>query len=338
MEAEREGMGVLPFLARLLLLVEHVNERRQVACCDCASEGEECCGDGRVGVPRLTVLGRVYARVVDDVAPPFGCYGERVGAARVELVGSCRDRAQNESIGVFPDNEATQRRRAAVCKHEVFAGARVGEHAVLRGDERVWFARFAHVVEDDARRVLYDAAHEGFHRLAPGESLHYCEIFAFFAELLDEAVECRARIVDCSVSQRGCCAAESVAVVEAVPHDDHSVPVGAVHERARVGVAVSEHEIVGEDVHDGAPECLRVSLLDGVVDRFYARLLVALFRIVEAFGRLLVLLVYSVRLVVVAAFVCGALAFDRERCLPPLVKRFAYLLVRVVNGEKGVAH
>ena len=186
MEAEREGMGVLPFLARLVLLVEHVHECRQVACCDCAPEGEERRSDGRVGVPRLAVLGRVYVRAVNDVAPAPGCYGERVGAARVEPVCSCRDRAQYESAGVFPDNETTQRRRATVCKHEVFAGARVSEYAVLRGDERVRFARLARVFEDDARRVLYDAAQNGFHRLAPGKSLHYCEIFAFFTELLGQ--------------------------------------------------------------------------------------------------------------------------------------------------------
>ena len=91
-------------------------------------------------------------------------------------------------------------------------------------------------------------------------------------------------------------------------------------------------------MHDGAPECLRVTLLDGVVDRVHARLLVLLFRVVESLSGLLVCLVCGVRLVVVAAFVCGALAFDRERCLRTLVVRFARLLVRVVNGEKGVAH
>lgn len=84
MEAEREGS--LPGLARLVLLVEHVNERRQVACCNCATAGEERRGDGRVRVPRLTALGRVHVRVVNDVAPALGCYGERVGAARVEMV------------------------------------------------------------------------------------------------------------------------------------------------------------------------------------------------------------------------------------------------------------
>ena len=114
MEAEHEGMGVLPFLARLVLLVEHVHERRQVACCNCATVGEESRGDGRVGVPRLTMLGRVYARVVDDAAPPLSCHGERVSAARVELVGSCRDRAQYESVGVLPNDEATQCRRTVV--------------------------------------------------------------------------------------------------------------------------------------------------------------------------------------------------------------------------------
>lgn len=50
MEAEREGCYI-PSLARLVLLVEHVDECRQVACCNCAPVGEECCGDGRVGVP-----------------------------------------------------------------------------------------------------------------------------------------------------------------------------------------------------------------------------------------------------------------------------------------------
>ena len=199
-KAERESMGILTGLARLLLLVEHVNERRQVACCDCAPVGEERRSDGRVGVPRLTVLGRVHVRAVNDAAPTLGCYGERVGAACVELVGSCRDRTQHEFPGVFPDNEAAQCGRVVVGEQEVFADARVGECAVFRGDKRVRFARFAHVVEDDARRVLYDAAHNGFHRLAPGESLHYCEIFAFFAELLDEAVECCARVVDRVVS------------------------------------------------------------------------------------------------------------------------------------------
>lgn len=76
----------------------------------------------------------------------------------------------------------------------------LGEYAVFRGDERVWFARFAHVFEDDACRVLYDAAQNGFHRLASGDSFHYCERFTFFVELLDEAVECRARVVDRIVS------------------------------------------------------------------------------------------------------------------------------------------
>ena len=53
---------------------------------------------------------------------------------------------------------------------------------------------------------------------------------------------------------------------------------------------------------------------------------------------LLVCLVCGVRLVVTSVLVCGALAFDRERCLRTLVVRFARLLVRVVNGEKSVAH
>lgn len=337
MEAEREGMGILPFLARLVLLVEHVHECRQVACCNCATESEERRGDGRVCVPRLTMLGRVYARVVDGVAPPLGCYGERVGAARVELVGSCRDRAQRESFGVFPDDEAAKRRRAVVGEHEVFADARVGEYAAFRGDERVRFAHFVHVFEDDARRVLNDATHEGFHRLASGDGV-LCECFAFFAELFDEAVECRARVVDRAVSQCGCCAAERVTVVEDVPHEHHALPVGVVDERPCVGIAVSGRESVGDGVHDGAPERLRVPLLDCVVDRVHARLVVALFRIVEPLGRLLVFFVCGVRLVVVAAVVCVALAFDGERCLRPRVVRFARLLVCVVNGEKGVVN
>lgn len=70
MEAEREGS--LPGLARLVLLVEHVHERRQVACCNCATVGEESRGDGRVGVPRLTMLGRVYASQ-SNTAASIGC-------------------------------------------------------------------------------------------------------------------------------------------------------------------------------------------------------------------------------------------------------------------------
>lgn len=79
-------------------------------------------------------------------------------------------------------------------------------------------------------------------------------------------------------------------------------------------------------------------LVDGVVDRVYARLLVASLRIVESLGRLLVLLVCGVGLVVTSVLVCWAVAFDRERCLRPRVVCFTCLLVCVVNGEKGVAH
>ena len=87
-------------------------------------------------------------------------------------------------------------------------------------------------------------------------------------------------------------------------------------------------------MHDGAPDRLRVPLLDSMVDRVHARLLMASLRIVKSLSGLRVCLVCGVRLIVTSVLICRTVAFDRERCLRPRVVRFACLLVCVVNGEK----